>query len=260
MVLLKSCVKGQESDSMEGFSSVLSSYKVILFDLDDTLIDFKSSEIESLQLVYENFYRQHTDKAHFQDNFHSINKNLWTLFEQGKIELEKIGTERFKLLSDKLSIVLDPEMIAHFYEENLGSLGSWLIGAEQAIKELKKYYRLGVVTNGFPNVQKAKYKRLSIAEWCQVYIISGEVKVSKPDRRIFEIALEKLDVSGKDVLMVGNSITSDYQGALNAGIDFCWVNHQGDSLPYPFLPPKFVIKSVAQLPQMIISSSTGIMA
>ena len=108
--------------------------------------------------------------------------------------------------------------------------------------------------------KRLNIKRLSIAEWCQVYIISGEVKVSKPDRRIFEIALEKLDVSRKDVLMVGDSITNDYQGALNAGIDFCWVNYQGDSLPYPFLPPKFVIKSVAQLPQMIISSSTGIMA
>ncbi len=108
--------------------------------------------------------------------------------------------------------------------------------------------------------KKLNIKRLSIAEWCQVYIISGEVKISKPDRRIFEIALEKLDVSRKDVLMVEDCITSDYQGTLNAGIDFCWVNHQGDALPHPFLPHKFMIQSVGQLPQMIISSSTGIIA
>lgn len=222
-------------------------YKAIFFDLDDTLVDFKRAEHESLHLVYKEFYKEIVDECSFSSLFHSINKQLWEEFEQGKGQLSCIGQKRFEILSKQISVSVDTIGVADFYEHNLAQKSTWLPGAEETIKKLKSDYVISIVTNGFSRVQRNKHRILSMEDWCESYIVSEEVGAFKPNKKIFDIALNSVNLSPHQVLMVGDSITSDYKGALNATIDFCWVNKLDNTVSETLPPPKYIIKSVEEL-------------
>lgn len=222
-------------------------YKAILFDLDDTLVDFRQAERQSLALVFEAFFEKYISKAEFDAAYHGINKSLWSAFEQGQLPLGVIGKNRFEMISQQLGAQIHIDDIAEYHETKLGELSDWLPGAEEAILRLHQHYKIGIVTNGFTRVQRLKYKKLCVGEWCKSYIISEEVGSFKPDKAIFMTALNEIKESPKDVLMVGDSINSDFKGALNAGLDFCWVNVDSKEHPEGLPIPKYVVRSVTEL-------------
>ncbi len=127
---------------------------------------------------------------------------------------------------------------------------SWLPGSKEALTALKEKYKLSIVTNGFSHVQKAKYKSLSLNKWFESFVISEDVNLSKPQKEIFDIALREIGEIHSGTLMVGDSLSSDYRGSINAGIDFCWVNAKDDSLPEHFPEPRFTVSSVIELPSV----------
>ena len=230
------------------------SYKALLFDLDDTLVDFKASEALALELVYENFYKNFTQKETFTTNFHIINQGLWESVEKMHLPIAGVGLKRFQILTTLLSANVDPKLTATFYEDKLGSV-SWLPGAQEAVSSLKNQYKLGIVTNGFAKIQKIKQQSLSLEKWFKPFVISEEVMISKPRKEIFDIALKEMGEIHSRTLMIGDSLTSDYQGSLNAGIDFCWINAKEAPLPDHLPEPKFTLSSVAELPYVLDTRS-----
>lgn len=222
-------------------------YRALLFDLDDTLVDFKTSEALALDLVYENFYKHFTEKETFTTNFHTINQDLWKSVEKMHLSIAQVGLRRFQILSTMLSANVDPKLTATFYEDKLGLSVSWLPGAKEAISSLKNQYKLGIVTNGLAKIQRVKYQSLSLERWFKPFVVSEEVAISKPHKEIFDIALKEMGEIPSNTLMVGDSLTSDYQGSLNAGIDFCWINAKSSPLPNHLPEPKFTLSSVAEL-------------
>lgn len=226
------------------------SYKALLFDLDDTLVDFKASEALALELVYEHFYKSFTEKETFTTNFHTINQELWASVEKMHLPVAHVGLKRFQILTTLLSANVDPNLSATFYEDKLGSV-SWLPGAQEAVSSLKNQYKLGIVTNGFARIQRIKQQSLSLEKWFNPFVISEEAMISKPRKEIFDIALKEIGEISSDTLMIGDSISSDYQGSLNAGMDFCWINSRGVPLPDYLPEPKFTLSSVAELPHVL---------
>ncbi len=232
-------------------TSAASRYKAIFFDLDDTLLDFKSAEHQSLCLIYEKFYKEIVPEDEFMLRFYTINKKLWSDFEEEKVPLSYIGKGRFQELSDQISAKINTNEVSDLYEFNLAHLCTWIPGAQETILTLKNNYTISIVTNGFARVQRHKYELFSIEDWCHSYIISEEVGTFKPRKQIFDIALTKVQLMPQEVLMVGDSITGDYNGALNAGIDFCWVNCSEARMPDNLPQPKYVVKSVEELPDLL---------
>ena len=230
----------------EGHSSIRI-YRGIFFDLDETLLNFRIAENKGLSHIHEKYYKRSVDKPDFSKAFHQVNKGLWDAFERNEVPLGVIGRSRFEVLSRKFSCELDIPKVSEEYELYLGRNAEWLPGVEEAIAELKKAHLLSVITNGFTRVQRIKYEIFGIEKWCHSYLISEEVGVFKPDRKIFDIALEEAALRTDEVLMVGDSLGSDYKGALNAGIDFCWVNPSGMELPDGMLRPRYIVKSVVDL-------------
>jgi YjjG family noncanonical pyrimidine nucleotidase len=226
------------------------SYKALLFDLDDTLVDFKASEASALELVYKYFYKSFTEKETFTTNFHNINKELWESVEKMHLPIAQVSLKRFQLLTTLLSANVDPNLSAAFYEDKLGSV-SWLPGAQEAVSTLKNEYKLGIITNGFSRIQRIKQQSLSLEKWFKPFVISEEVAISKPRKEVFDIALQEIGEICSDTIMIGDSLTSDYQGALNAGMDFCWINSGMSPLPDHLPQPKFILTSVAELPQVL---------
>ena len=225
-------------------------YKALLFDLDDTLVDFKASETSALDLVYKNFYQKFAEKETFTTNFHAINQGLWESVEKLHLPIAHVGLKRFQVLTTELSANVDPHHVASFYEDKLGTV-SWLPGAQEAISSLKLHYKLGIITNGFARIQRIKHQSLSLGKWFNSFVISEEVTTAKPHKEIFNIALKEMDALHSDALMIGDSLNSDYQGSINAGIDFCWINAKGSPLPHHFPEPKFTLSSVGELPLVL---------
>lgn len=199
-------------------------YQIIIFDADETLFDFKKAEREAFKNTILEFNIDYDENHHFK-LYKEINSAIWRELEKGLISQKELKIERFKRLSDRLDAKFDEFEFARSYMKHL-SRASFLYDDSVALVEsLNKDYRLTMITNGLKDVQDNRIRKSIIAKYFEDIVISEEIKVSKPDPRIFEHALDNIKHTDKTkVLMVGDSLTSDIQGGINFGIDTCWLN------------------------------------
>lgn len=201
-------------------------YEVILLDLDETLFDFKKTELYALEKTFTLFNIKY-DEAYHLAAYSKINTQVWKDLEQGLLTTAQLKVERFRRLIETLDLEGDATSWSDTYAKCLGEGAFLLDGAKEFVEALSKKYRLGVITNGIGSVQHSRLERSDLASYFETVIISEEVKVSKPNEKIFEIALESLNHKDlSTVLMIGDSLTSDIQGGINAGVDTCWYNPQ----------------------------------
>ena len=135
---------------------------------------------------------------------------------------------RFEQLFEAMGVTLDAGAFSERYLENLGQFADLIDGAEELLQSL--YGRIGMVlmTNGLSAVQRSRLAKSALERYFAEVVISEEVESSKPDGRIFDVAFEKMGNPEKeDVLIVGDSLTSDMRGGIDYGIDTCWFNPQG---------------------------------
>ena len=199
-------------------------YEVLLFDADETLFDFKKAEKYAFENSIQEFNIEYNENYHYKI-YEEINKNIWLEFEKGSITQEKLKTERFKRLSKEINIPFDETGFSKAYIYHLSNASFLYNDSAELIKNLSKDYKLAIITNGLTDVQSKRIRQSVIAKYFDTIIISEEVKISKPNPEIFEIALNKLNYKDKSkVLMIGDSLTSDIQGGINFDIDTCWIN------------------------------------
>ena len=187
-------------------------YKVILFDADETLFDFKKAEKEAFKNTMIEFNIEYDENYHFS-TYKEINTAIWKELEDGLITQEKLKTERFRRFIHKLGL-------------NFNGNGSFLLdGAIELIEDLSSKYILSIVTNGLTAVQEGRLKKSIIAKHFKDIVISENIGIAKPHPDIFEHAINNLGVFNKDeILMVGDSLSSDIKGGINYNIDTCWYN------------------------------------
>ena len=207
-------------------------YTWFLFDADDTLFYYNKGEVSALSRSFAQF--DCAFDAAYLDAYHTINAQLWRDFEQGRIQQERIKTLRFERLFAAIGLSSAPD-VATFsarYLENLGSCTYLIDGAETVIAALRGKVRLALITNGLQVVQRSRLERSSIGDAFEVVVISEEVGCSKPHPGIFDVAFARMGHPRKDeVLMIGDSLTSDIKGGSDYGIDTCWYNPVGAPRP-----------------------------
>ena len=199
-------------------------YKVILFDADKTLFDFKKAEREAFKNTMIDFGVDYDEDYHF-NTYEEINSAIWKELEQGLITQQKLKVERFRRFIDKIEMNFDENEFASTYMKYLGD-GSFLFeGAIELIEDLSKKYTLSIVTNGLTVVQERRIKKSVIAKYFKDIVISEEIGIAKPHPDIFEHAINNLGEFNKDeILMIGDNIGSDIKGGINYNIDTCWYN------------------------------------
>ncbi|WP_042357125.1 YjjG family noncanonical pyrimidine nucleotidase [Bacillus rubiinfantis] len=198
-------------------------YETIIFDIDDTLYDFGKSEKMALKRTFAEFGLP-TAAEQYRAVYKEISKPLWRELEQGHMTLAELGVERFRRLFEQQQVEIDACRFNEIYLENLGQESHLIPGAVELCRCLRGF-QLGVITNGFGSVQKARIAGSPLADCFSAVIVSEEAGCQKPDPGIFDYAFTKLAISNKSkVLMVGDSLTSDIQGGNLAGIDTCWFN------------------------------------
>ncbi|WP_195990249.1 YjjG family noncanonical pyrimidine nucleotidase [Clostridium sp. D53t1_180928_C8] len=199
-------------------------YKVILFDADETLFDFKKAERQAFKNTMIDFRVDYDESYHF-NTYEEINSAIWKELEQGLITQEELKLERFRRFINKIEMNFDENEFASTYMKYLGD-GSFLFeGAIELIQDLSNKYTLSIVTNGLTTVQEKRIKKSVIAKYFKDIVISEEVGIAKPHPDIFEHAISNLGKFRKDeILMIGDNLNSDIRGGINYNIHTCWYN------------------------------------
>ena len=231
-------------------------YEVLLFDLDDTLLDFGMTEHNAFRLLFEE-YGLPNGLTDYHDSYRMISKVLWEDLEHGRTSLAELKVERFKRLFTEHQLEIDPVVFGQKYIENLGKEVHMIAGVEEMFASMKDV-RMALLTNGFKEAQYARVNGSSLKNLFEAIITSEETGFQKPQKEIFAFTLEKLQISDPScVLMIGDSLTSDIQGGNNFGIDTCWFNPT-KKLNQTNIQPTFEIHTWDQLKDIVSKSLSKI--
>ncbi len=201
-------------------------YDVFLFDLDDTLLEFDTSEQNAFRNAFTEAGLVEGLDA-YRTEYRAISKVLWRQLEEGSTTMEQLNVSRFSQLFDKFGIELDPVSFSETYLTLLGKEAHLIDGVIDMLDSLGDV-RLAIVTNGFIKAQIARVACSSLNNRFETIVSSDEAGFQKPRPEIFQEALDRLGVTDKSrVLMTGDSLTSDIRGGNNFGVDTCWYNPNG---------------------------------
>jgi 2-haloacid dehalogenase len=198
-------------------------YLWILFDADGTLLDYDKAESTALQQAFAQIGQPY--ERSYIEVYRQINTRIWRDLEQGRISQERLRTRRFELLSDALQIALDPQAFSKVYLKHLAMRSDLIDGAQQTVSSLYGQVRMAIVTNGLADVQRPRLHASTIYPFLEGIVISEEVGAAKPDAAFFDAAFCRMGGPRRaDVLIVGDSLSSDMAGGAAYGIDTCWFN------------------------------------
>lgn len=223
-------------------------YTTLLFDSDNTLLDFTLSEACGLRDALTDFGIEYNEDVRI--TYSNVNDSFWKAFERGEIQKSEIYVGRFAKLLEILNQDVNAEAVAKSYEEKLGSYHFMLPGAMETLIELKKRgYDLHIVTNGNKIVQQRRLSDSGVKDIVNKVFVSEAVGIPKPKKEYFDFVFDNIKEKDKQkILIIGDSLSSDISGGINAGIDTCWYNKNGKTSK---IKPTYEIDNITDLLKML---------
>lgn len=205
-------------------------YTTILFDADETLLDFHRCEREAVAEAFAAMGVNTNDEM--LDEYSRINDSLWKMLERGEIEKERLTYHRFELFYDKYGINADAKLTAKEYMRTLSQKAYLIDGAEDLCKRLYGKTKMYIVTNGLRYNQESRLSLCGLLKYFDGVFISEVTGSEKPRRKFFDYAAARIpDFDKNKTVIVGDSLTSDIMGGINYGIDTCWYAPTGKIAP-----------------------------
>lgn len=229
-------------------------YKHILFDLDDTVWDFQANSRDSLKEVYENrnLQKRFDNFEQFVEIYHKHNKALWEQYLRNEISKYSLGLNRFFLTLMEVG-VSDADFANKLNAEYLAAttVKTKLVdGAFSVLMELNKKYKLHVLTNGFFEVQFLKIRNSKIESFFTHIVTSEECNALKPNKAIFEYALDKIGAKAEECILIGDNQVTDIEGAQNVGVDQVFYNPNQTALSIE-KKPTYEVKHLKELIEIL---------
>jgi len=227
-------------------STILNKYRWILFDADETLFHFDA--FAGLKLMFSRFDVEFNaeDFATYQQ----VNKPLWVEYQKGLISAAHLQQTRFHSWASKLAVT--PQQLNSQFLTAMADICLPLPGARELIDSLSGRVNLGIITNGFTELQSVRLSRTGFQDAFNPVVISEQLGKAKPDVAIFDYALSLMGAPQKQhVLMVGDNLHSDILGGINAGIDTCWINHHNEPV-IDDISPSYQVRNLTELHQLLI--------
>ena len=222
--------------------------EILLLDLDDTILDFHKAERIALSKTIREFGLEPTEAV--LSCYHVINKWHWEQLEKGTMTRAEILVNRFAVLFEKQGIAVDAVACARAYEKNLSIGHYFLPGAEEAVDSLSKKYRLFLVSNGTASVQKGRMTSANLYRFFEKVFVSQEIGHTKPSKAYFDACFAQIPgVDPEKTIIVGDSLSSDIQGGINAGIKTVWINPGHKSCGD--IKPDYELEALHQLPALL---------
>ena len=212
-------------------------YKLVLIDLDDTLFDYPKTEEAAFRNTFKElgFFAESelgNEKKEeiyekIKDRYKDVNLQLWKDLEKGAVDKDILKVVRFEKIIEDFDLKYDSYEMSELYLKKLGE-GICPFEATEKLCD-------------------SRIENSAIAKYIDKIIISDEVGVNKPDKRIFEYAMNYFEIMDKsEVIMIGDSLGADIKGGQNAGIDTCWVNLR-NNVNDTGIVPKYEVRKLEEL-------------
>lgn len=224
-------------------------YPWLFFDADDTLFDYPKAESNALALTFGDQGLAFTPEI--MPAYQEYNQQVWREFEQGRISAASLRLLRFERLFAHFSLRADVGNFSQRYLVHLAQSAFLIAGAADLLAQLAGRCRMGLITNGLPEVQRPRLAGSGVAGYFAFVAISEEIGVAKPDPRFFETALALAGhPDPRRVLVIGDSLSSDIRGGVQAGLDTLWYNPAGKPAD-PRWVAKYEVRTLEEIPALV---------
>ena len=217
-----------DTDSGEEISLI----STILWDVDGTLLDFQAAEAAAIRSLFREFgFGECPDEM--IRRYSELNLSYWKRLERGELTRQEVLIGRFRQFFDEEG--LDSSKAVPFNEKYQIRLGDTIVFRDdsfEVVRTLRGYVKQYAVSNGTVAAQTKKLRVSGFAALMDRVFLSEKIGIEKPDGRFFDAVFEEIgNVNRKEVLIIGDSLTSDILGGMNAGIRTCWYNPEGEKAP-----------------------------
>jgi 2-haloacid dehalogenase len=223
-----------------------SAYRWLLFDADNTLLDFNKSSAGAFRELIEWVGITWTPQVY--QTYLTINDECWRLLELGRLTADEVKQMRFERLLKYLNRTGDPKALNTYYLDRLAEQKDLVPDALSVLNHFSNQgFTLAIITNGLQEVQYRRLRATGIDHFFESIIISDEIGIAKPHVDFFHHTLSSLKHPPEDqVLVIGDNPHSDILGGHNAGLDTCWYNPKQKENPLA-KPPTFEIQTLTEL-------------
>lgn len=200
--------------------------KWVWFDLDDTLMDFHANSRLAHRLLYDEagFSRFYDTPEEWIEVYEAHNLTLWDRYSRGEITQDFLRVDRFatplrpRWDGSEDSLVAASKRLDVDYLRLLAEQTVLIDGAVELLAHLRVHYNIGVLSNGFKEVQHLKLRNSGLEPMVDLVVLSDDIGVNKPDRRLFDHAMDRAgETAPRAHLMIGDNPSTDIAGALGAG-------------------------------------------
>lgn len=224
-------------------------YETLLFDVDDTLLDFNLAENAALTRLFEQ--EKMTVTLAMLTRYKEINNGLWRAFERGEVTKSVLHNTRFSEFFKGYGMEVDGAHFEAEFQKFLQEAHDYVEGAYEVIAQLAESYDLYVVSNGKTATQNKRLMDADLARYFKGIFISEQTGYQKPMTQFFDYVFTRIDGLDKDkTLIIGDSLTADIKGGLQAGIHTCWFNiHNIENVTD--IKPHYEIKKLHELHMLL---------
>ena len=223
--------------------------KNIFLDLDDTILDFHKGEREAITKTLMHFGIEVDDGI--IERYRAFNRQCWEALERGEMTRDEVLVRRFELFFGSLGKEVSASDVQYFYERRLSEGCYFIDGAPWLLDHLYKKYDLYITSNGTAFVQDRRIADSGIAKYFKGIFISERMGANKPSVEFFDSCFALMDnKSREETIIIGDSLTSDILGGINAGIHTCHYT-MGREFTYNEIKPEYTVGDLAEIPEIL---------
>lgn len=223
--------------------------KILLIDLDNTLIDFNECARHSIINAFDELGFTYTEKVF--ETFICENVKIWKRLEKGEITKPQLRANRWNIILGKLGIDFDGTVIEEMFENGVAKGAYPVEGAYDLLDYLYGKYQMYIVSNGFRFVQESRLKIGDFEKYFDGVFVSEDIGIPKPAKEFFDYCFESLNNPSKsEILLIGDSISADITGGINYGIDTIWFNKNNEPLPEN-IAPTYTVRSLEEIKNIL---------
>ena len=224
-------------------------YSYLLFDADDTLLDFERNGARAFTMLCAKYHFPCTPES--RDLYESFNQPLWRELERGLVTKEFMKVERFRLFLDALHRSDDTAAVNEDFITFLGNSSFLTPHADEVCKSLSQNHEIYILTNALEAVHTNRIHQSLLAPYIKGNFISECIGYEKPNKLYFDYVFSHIPgITKENCLLIGDSLTSDMQGGINTGIPVCWYNPSRRKAPNT-LPIDYEIHDLLELPALV---------